>query len=154
LIAALRSLDLTDDPFDLARFTAAQDPIFDIALAELKGGRKRTHWMWFVFPQVDGLGLSATSKRYAIKGRAEARAYLDHPMLGARLRECAETVLAIEGRSANEIFGSPDDMKLKSSMTLFAMVGDDVFERVLDKFFQGKPDAATLRLLDGPGESA
>ena len=147
-------MDLTDDPFDLARYTAAQDPIFDIALAELKGGRKRTHWMWFVFPQVDGLGLSATSKRYAIKGRAEARAYLDHPMLGARLRECAETVLAIEGRSANEIFGSPDDMKLKSSMTLFAMVGDDVFERVLDKFFQGKPDAATLRLLDGPGESA
>jgi len=147
-------LDLTDDPFDLARFTAAQDPIFDIALAELKGGRKRTHWMWFVFPQVDGLGLSATSQRYAIKGRAEARAYLDHPMLGARLRECAEAVLAIEGRSANEIFGSPDDMKLKSSMTLFAMVGDDVFERVLDKFFQGKPDAATLRLLDGPGESA
>ena len=147
-------MDLTDDPFDLARFTAAQDPIFDIVLAELKGGRKRTHWMWFVFPQVDGLGLSATSKRYAIKGRAEARAYLDHPMLGSRLRECAEAVLAIEGRSANEIFGSPDDMKLKSSMTLFAMVGDDVFERVLEKFFQGRPDAATLRLLDGPGESA
>jgi len=147
-------LDLTDDPFDLARFTGAQEPVYDRVLAELKGGRKRTHWMWFVFPQVDGLGLSATSKRYAIKGRAEARAYLDHPMLGSRLRECAEAVLAIEGRSANEIFGSPDDMKLKSSMTLFAMVGDDVFERVLEKFFQGRPDAATLRLLDGPGESA
>jgi uncharacterized protein (DUF1810 family) len=143
-----------DGPFDLARFIAAQDPIYDSVLAELKGGRKRTHWMWFVFPQIDGLGQSATSKRYAIKGRAEARAYLDHPILGARLRECAEVVLAIEGRSANEIFGSPDDMKLKSSMTLFAMVGDDVFERVLDRFFQGKPDAATLRLLDGPGESA
>ncbi len=147
-------MDSTDDPFDLARFTTAQEPVYDRVLAELKGGRKRTHWMWFVFPQIDGLGQSATSKRYAVKGRAEARAYLDDPVLRARLRECAEAVLAIEGRSANGIFGSPDDMKLKSSMTLFAMVGDDVFERVLERFFQGKPDAATLRLLDESGESA
>jgi uncharacterized protein (DUF1810 family) len=136
-----------DDPFDLGRFVAAQDDTYSQALAELRSGRKRSHWMWFVFPQVDGLGFSAATKRYAIKSGAEARAYLAHPVLGARLRECAEAVLAIEGRTAFQVFGSPDNMKLRSSMTLFAVVADSVFEAVLAKYFEGERDAATLELL-------
>src|SRR5690242_1980431 len=102
------------DPFDLARFTSAQEAAYDRALAELRSGDKRSHWMWFIFPQVDGLGFSSTAKHYAIKSIDEAREYLSHPVLGARLRECAEAVLAVKGRSAFEIFGSPDDLKLKS----------------------------------------
>jgi uncharacterized protein (DUF1810 family) len=138
------------DPFNLSRFTSAQDDIYDRVLAELKSGEKRTHWMWFIFPQIDGLAYSSTSKYYAIKGLEEARQYLNHPVLGKRLLQCAETVLAGEGRSASEIFGYPDDMKLKSSMTLFASVSDthSVFVRVLDKYFHGERDARTLQLLE------
>ncbi len=138
------------DPFDLNRFTAAQDGVYGGVLAELKSGRKRSHWMWFIFPQIDGLGHSPTAMYYAIKNMAEARAYLDHPVLGARIRECAEAVLAVEGRPASDIFGYPDDMKLKSSMTLFAAVAEDldsVFNRVLDKYYGGGKDSSTLRIL-------
>lgn len=137
------------DPFDLQRFVHAQETVYTQALAELCDGRKRTHWMWFIFPQIDGLGHSATTKHYAIKSRAEARQYLAHPVLGARVTECAETILKIKGRSAYAIFGSPDDMKLKSSMTLFATVADSgaVFEQVLTMYFQGQRDTRTLSLL-------
>jgi uncharacterized protein (DUF1810 family) len=136
------------DPFDLARFVSAQDRVYADALAEVRGGRKRTHWMWFIFPQIEGLGFSATSMRYAVRGLPEARAYLAHPVLGPRLRECAEAVLAVEGREAQEIFPYPDDLKLRSSMTLFALVDGprSVFERVLDKYFQGRRDERTLQL--------
>jgi len=138
------------DPFDLGRFTSAQEGIYGSVLAELKRGQKRTHWMWFIFPQIDGLAHSTTSKYYAIKSIEEARKYLNHPVLGTRLLQCAETVLAVEGRSVSEIFGYPDDLKLKSSMTLFAYVADprSVFVRILDKFFQGERDVRTLDLLE------
>ncbi|HEX9116918.1 MAG TPA: DUF1810 domain-containing protein [Anaerolineae bacterium] len=137
------------DPFDLERFVSAQEGVYGGALAELRSGRKRTHWMWFVFPQIDGLGHSPISKHYAIKNLAEARAYLDHPVLGPRLRECADAVLAVRGHSAAELFGYPDDLKLKSSMTLFAQVAErgSAFGRVLEKYFGGEQDANTLRLL-------
>ena len=135
---------------DLTRFVDAQRDTYDQALAELRGGRKRTHWMWWVFPQLDGLGVSATSRRYAIKSEAEARDYLEHPVLGPRLIESVESVLAIEGRTAHDIFGSPDDMKLRSCVTLFAQVAGpgSVFHRLLDDYFDGKPDDRTLRLLN------
>lgn len=138
------------DIVDLSRFASAQESIYDSALAELKNGRKRTHWMWYVFPQIDGLGHSTTSKYYAIKSIEEARQYLNHPVLGKRLLECAEAVFAIEGRSISEIFGYPDHLKLKSSMTLFAYVADQcsVFARILDKYFNGEQDALTLQLLE------
>ena len=139
-----------DDPFNLSRFVSAQARIYDEVLAELRSGQKRTHWMWFIFPQIEGLGYSATSMHYAIKSEAEARQYLKHPVLGQRLLECAATVLNVEGRSASEIFGYPDDLKLRSSMTLFAYVTDpqSVFARVLDKYYQGKRDAMTVSLLE------
>lgn len=138
------------DPFDLARFVSAQERNYDAALAELRDGEKRTHWMWYIFPQIDGLGHSPTAKFYAIKSAEEARQYLEHPVLGPRLLACAEAVLSVEGRSASEIFGFPDDMKLKSSMTLFASVAEPgvVFVRVLDKYFHGEHDVRTLDLLD------
>ncbi len=139
------------DLFDLTRFTEAQEAVYAAVLAELRDGRKRTHWMWYIFPQVDGLGVSSTAKYYAIKNIEEARQYLAHPVLGVRLRECAEVLLAVEGRSASEIFGFPDDLKLKSSMTLFAHVSgdsDSVFVRVLDKYFHGEPDSKTIELLE------
>jgi uncharacterized protein (DUF1810 family) len=119
-------------------------------LAELKSGRKRSHWIWFVFPQIEGLGFSSTTQYYSIKSLEEARQYLAHPLLGKRLRECAETILALEGLSASTIFGYPDDMKLKSSMTLFAAVaeGQSVFSRVLEKYYQGNPDQHTLAILE------
>jgi uncharacterized protein (DUF1810 family) len=139
-----------DDPFDLGRFISAQKGIYESALAELRGGQKRTHWMWFIFPQIDGLAYSTTSKHYAVKSIEEARQYLNHPVLGARLLECAETLLAVEGRSVSEIFGYPDDLKLKSSMTLFSYVADprSVFVRVLEKYFRGEQDVRTLDLLE------
>jgi uncharacterized protein (DUF1810 family) len=139
-----------DNPFDLDRFTAAQEGVYDTVIAELKSGRKRTHWIWFIFPQIDGLGYSATSKHFAIRSSEEARHYLDHPVLGKRLLECSEAVLAVEGRTVSEIFGYPDDLKLKSSMTLFAHVADSgsVFARVLDKYFHGEQDARTIDLLE------
>jgi uncharacterized protein (DUF1810 family) len=138
------------DPFDLHRFISAQDSVYDHVLAELRGGRKQTHWMWFVFPQIDGLGHSTTAIFYAIKRIEEAREYLNHPVLGARLAECVDAVLAVEGRSASQIFGHPDDLKLKSSMTLFGDVAGphSVFMRVLDKYFHGERDSRTLHLLE------
>jgi uncharacterized protein (DUF1810 family) len=137
------------DPFDLNRFLSAQEGVYDRVLAELRAGRKRTHWMWYIFPQIDGLGRSPTARQYAIKSLEEARRYLAHPLLGARLVECAEAVLAVQGLSASDIFGYPDDMKLCSSMTLFARVSEprSVFERVLDKFYQGKRDTGTLQIV-------
>lgn len=138
-----------NDPFDLQRFTAAQERIYDSVIAELRDGRKRTHWMWFVFPQIDGLGYSPTARRYAIKSLEEARHYLGHPVLGKRLLECSEAVCAVQGLSASQIFGYPDDMKLKSSMTLFeAAAGPEtVFSRVLDKYYSGERDERTLQIL-------
>ena len=145
----------TPDPFDLQRFVSAQNEpagklnTYETALEELRSGKKRTHWMWFIFPQIEGLGHSSTSRRYAIKSAEEARQYLKHPVLRERLVACAEALLALEGRSAAGIFGSPDDMKLRSSMTLFAAVGQDaVFSQVLDKYFGAQPDTRTLALLN------
>ncbi len=139
-----------DDRFELNRFIKAQDTIYDVALWELKNGRKRSHWMWFIFPQIDGLAQSSTSKFYALKSMEEARAYLNHPVLGKRLKECAEAVLAVEGHSVSEIFGYPDDLKLKSSLTLFASVadGESVFTSLLNKCFNGERDLRTLELLE------
>ena len=139
----------TRDPCDLERFVRAQEDDFEQALAEIKAGWKRSHWMWYIFPQIDGLAFSSTSKYYAIKSIEEARAYLAHPVLGPRLRACAETVLAVEGLSASEIFGSPDDLKLRSCATLFACVmpPGSVFERILVKYYGGVRDWKTLRLL-------
>ncbi|QOJ23609.1 MAG: DUF1810 domain-containing protein [Gammaproteobacteria bacterium] len=137
------------DPYDLDRFVQAQVHDFEIALAEIAGGRKHSHWMWYIFPQFAGLGFSAMSQRYAIKSVAEAQAYLNHPILGPRLIRCCEAVLAVNGRSTYEIFAAPDDMKLKSCATLFASVTPkgSVFERVLDKYFQGERDQKTLDFL-------
>jgi uncharacterized protein (DUF1810 family) len=137
------------DPFDLGRFVAAQAGSYDQALGEIRAGRKRSHWMWYVLPQCAGLGVSATSRRYAIRTVAEARAYLAHAVLGPRLTECVDALLGIEGRSAAAIFGSPDDMKLRSCATLFAAVTapDSVFARLLDKYFDGERDEQTIRLL-------
>ena len=140
-----------DDPYDLRRFIEAQTRDYARALAEIKAGFKRSHWMWYVFPQFAGLGFSSTSQHYAIKSLDEARAYLAHPLLGPRLVECAEAALAVEGRSAHEIFGSPDDLKLRSCATLFACISPagSAFEKLLDKYFQGKRDEKTLQLLGG-----
>ncbi|HEX7795543.1 MAG TPA: DUF1810 domain-containing protein [Vicinamibacterales bacterium] len=136
------------DPFDLKRFVSAQEADYTRALEEIAAGRKRSHWMWYIFPQCAGLGLSATSRHYAIGSLDEARAYLAHPILGPRLIECAEAALSVKGRSAHDIFGSPDDMKLRSSVTLFSLVSPEnsVFHRVLEKYFEGKRDQRTLDL--------
>jgi uncharacterized protein (DUF1810 family) len=140
------------DRFDLERFVKAQEPDFANALAELRAGRKRSHWIWYVFPQLRGLGVSYISHQYGITGLDEARAYLGHQVLGPRLRESAEVLLTIEGASAHDIFGSPDDIKLRSSATLFACASPpaSTFEQVLAKYFDGVPDSATLRLLESP----
>jgi len=134
---------------DLQRFVDAQEPRIADAMAELRGGRKRTHWMWFVFPQLRGLGHSQMAWHFGIASRDEAAAYLAHPVLGPRLHDCVELLLAVRGRTAHEIFGSPDDMKLCSCLTLFGEVagGDGVFDRALRQFFGGQPDHATLELL-------
>jgi len=139
----------TDDPHNLSRFVQAQASDYERALAEIRGGRKRSHWIWYIFPQIDGLGSSSMSKLYAIKSLAEAEAYLAHPVLGHRLVECSEAALDIGGKTANQIFGSPDDMKLKSCATLFACVSSEgsVFDRLLAKYFQARRDEKTLRLL-------
>jgi len=140
-----------NDPFDLERFTKAQEGIYPRALSELKAGEKRSHWMWFIFPQIDGLGRSSMAIQYAIKSMDEARAYLAHPTLGKRLKECAEAVLAVQGRSASAIMGYPDDMKLKSSMTLFEKAAGDadpVFGQVLDKYYGKERDHVTLSILE------
>ena len=141
------------EPYDLNRFLDAQEHDYARALGEIRGGRKRSHWMWYIFPQFEGLGFSSTSRRYSIKSMAEAEAYLKHPVLGPRLFECAEAALQIEGCSALEIFGSPDDMKLRSCATLFACVAPSgsVFHRLIDKYFDGQPDSKTLDLLKARG---
>jgi len=138
-----------NDSDNLSRFTSAQEGIFENVLAELRSGQKRTHWMWFIFPQIDGLGHSSTTRYYSIKSKNEARNYLDHPVLGARLVKCAELLLAIDGKSVTDIFGFPDDIKLKSCMTLFATVAgpDSVFAHVLEKYFDGQQDEKTISLL-------
>ncbi len=139
-----------NDPFNLSRFLEAQEDDYSRALAELSAGEKTSHWMWYIFPQLDGLGGSSMSKRYAIKSIEEAKAYLAHPVLGLRLLECAGTLVALEGRTAFEILRSPDDAKLRSCATLFASVSSagSVFQQVIDKYYDGKPDDATLRLLE------
>ncbi|MFA5910028.1 MAG: DUF1810 domain-containing protein [Vicinamibacterales bacterium] len=136
------------DPHFLSRFVQAQADDYAQALSEIRSGRKRSHWMWYIFPQYDGLGSSATARHYAIKSLAEAEAYLRHPVLGPRLLECAEAALAVEGRSAAEMFGFPDDIKLRSCATLFALVSPSgsVFERLLDTYFDGERDDKTVRL--------
>lgn len=142
---------MRSDPYDLDRFVMAQAPVYDIALAELIGGRKVTHWMWFVFPQLRGLGRSAAANRFGIGSLEEARAYLHHPVLGARLRDCVTAVLDSGEKELATIFGSPDDMKFRSSMTLFSLAADGaaegVFDRALDAFNGGQKDPRTLDLL-------
>lgn len=137
------------DSIDLSRFLSAQQEIYETALAELKKGKKKSHWMWFVFPQISGLGSSPTAKFYAVKSLDEAEAYLAHPILGARLIECCNALLAVEGKSATEILGQPDDLKLKSSMTLFAAAAGEssVFDRVLKNYYASHADEQTLRIL-------
>ncbi|SEH78332.1 Uncharacterized protein, DUF1810 family [Mycolicibacterium rutilum] len=142
----------SEDPYDLQRFVAAQAPVYDTVLAELRAGRKRSHWIWYVFPQLRGLGRSATAERFGIGSLDEARAYLDHDVLGPRLRECAQLVAGSAQVSAVELFGRPDDLKVRSSMTLFSRAADDpdlaaVFSAVLDKYYSGEPDPLTVEKL-------
>lgn len=135
---------------DLSRFVEAQDDDFDLALAEIKAGRKQSHWMWYIFPQYKGLGFSENSKYFAIQDLQEARDYLHHEVLGPRLKQITNELLLLEEDDAGRIFGSPDNMKLRSGMTLFAMVDESdegLFKKVLEKFFDGKPDSKTLALI-------
>lgn len=134
--------------FDLARFREEQDVVYASVIKELKAGKKRTHWMWFIFPEVEGLGQSSISRHYAIKSRQEANGYLSDPVLGKRLLECATALLEIEGKSAYDIFGYPDDLKLHSSMTLFFMIAPEqpVFGQVLQKYFSNNKDARTIEI--------
>ena len=134
------------DPHHLDRFVTAQAPVIPTVLAELRAGRKRTHWMWFVFPQLQGLGSSAMAQHYGIASLEEARVYLAHPVLGPRLRECCALLLQVPGKSALEILGSPDDLKLRSCATLFSRAGpqETVFREVLERFYGGEPDARTV----------
>ncbi|MGA6096575.1 DUF1810 domain-containing protein [Stutzerimonas marianensis] len=141
-----------NDPYNLQRFVDAQRSTYDQALAELQAGRKHSHWMWFMFPQIAGLGHSAMAQRYAIQNRDEAVAYLGHALLGPRLQACAEALMQHADRSARQILGSPDDIKLRSSMTLFDAVAPEagIYRRVLDAFYDGEPDPATLSRLQTP----
>jgi len=138
-----------NDPYNLQRFVEAQSGVYEQVCRELEDGRKRSHWMWFIFPQLKGLGHSAMAERYGISTRVDAEAYLVHPVLGARLQHCTELVVTVEGRSVEEIFGPPDDMKFRSSMTLFAGVdgAGSVFGDALKKYFGGKPDQLTIERL-------
>jgi uncharacterized protein (DUF1810 family) len=142
----MRSLE---DTFDLERFVTAQRSSYDVALHELRSGAKRSHWIWYIFPQVAGLGSSMTADLYAIRSRREGTAYLGHPVLGPRLVECAQALLEIEGKTAKEVMGSPDDLKLRSSMTLFAVLAgpDSPFQKVLDRYFAGVRDSRTTDYL-------
>ena len=139
-----------NDRYDLQRFVDAQAGVYQQACAELRAGRKQSHWMWFVFPQIRGLGSSPMAMRYAISGMEEARAYLGHVVLGPRLRECSRIVVEAQGRTVGEIFGYPDDLKFHSSVTLFAAASaeESVFAQALERFFAGERDAATLDRLD------
>jgi uncharacterized protein (DUF1810 family) len=138
-----------DDPYNLQRFVNAQSRIYDQVCAELRAGRKKTHWIWFIFPQIKGLGHSEMASRFAISSLEEAQAYLEHPILGPRLRQCTELVNLVERRSIDLIFGYPDDLKFRSSMTLFAQAagGNQVFTEALQKYFNGEPDSSTLERL-------
>lgn len=138
-----------EDPYNLQRFVNAQNPVIDSVCAELRQGRKRSHWMWFIFPQIKGLGQSGLAMEFGISSLDEASAYLQHPVLGKRLCECSRLVAAAEGRTIEEIFGYPDDMKYRSSMTLFSRAAnaDEIFNACLQKYFNGKPDPATLAFL-------
>jgi uncharacterized protein (DUF1810 family) len=140
------------DPYNLRRFVDAQDGVFEQARTQLQNGRKTSHWMWFIFPQIAGLGRSHTASLFAISSRAEAQAYLDHPVLGPRLTECTRLVNRLTGRSLEQIFGYPDNLKFSSSMTLFAQVAGNspVFVEALQKYCGGEPDQLTLRLLSSP----
>ena len=140
---------MTRKLFDPDRFVQAQDAVYERVRRELREGHKRGHWMWFVFPQLSGLGFSAMAQRYAIASLGEAAAYLEHPILGPRLIECSELVIQVEGRTINEIFGAPDDLKFHSSMTLFASIPDapPVFDAALAKYFGGAPDRMTTKML-------
>jgi len=143
------------DPFDLERFVTAQEPLFDRVLSELRAGRKRTHWMWFIFPQLRGLGRSSMAEHYGISSLAEARAYLAHPILGPRLDLCTRTVLKSNAASLHAIFGSPDDMKFRSCATLFALASEEdnnPFQGALDLWCDGQPDERTLALIRGDRE--
>lgn len=144
------TVEQTTCRFDIQRFVSAQQPVYKTALSELKAGCKRSHWMWFVFPQASGLGNSAMAQHYAIGSMDEAVAYLAHPVLGARLRECTGAVLSVTGRSANEIFGSPDDAKFRSSMTLFCNAdrGGDAYREALKRFYGGEEDPASLKIIE------
>ena len=134
---------------DLSRFLKAQEYDYDRALLEIRSGRKRSHWMWYIFPQIQGLGFSSTAQYYAIQDLQEAKDYLAHPVLGARLKEISSALLELDGLSASEIFGYPDDLKLRSSMTLFRMADleDDLFEKVLEKYYDGIPDSRTVNIV-------
>jgi len=140
-----------NDPYRLSRFIEAQEPVYETALRELEHGRKESHWMWFIFPQLAGLGHSPTALRFAISSLEEARAYLAHPLLGGRLIQCTRTINAVRNRTAHQIFGSPDDMKLRSSMTLFRQAATDPqpFGAALDRYFGGEADHRTLQILAG-----
>ena len=140
---------MSNDTFDLDRFISAQENVYETALGEIRNGRKQGHWMWFVFPQIVGLGRTEVSQLYSIKSRAEAVAYLEHAVLGARLREISEALLSVEDKSAIDIFGVPDNMKLRSSMTLFKSISTDneVFLNVLDRYCAGQEDSQTFRIL-------
>ncbi|GAP71830.1 hypothetical protein SAMD00024442_19_35 [Candidatus Symbiothrix dinenymphae] len=138
----------TDKVFDLDRFIASQQSQIEYVKEELAAGEKESHWMWFIFPQIDGLGYSATAQYYAIKSLDEAKAYLQHPILGSRLLECCQLLLGLQDKTAEQIFGFPDVLKLKSSMTLFLEASDNpVFQQVLDKYYNGEKDDATLKIL-------
>ena len=138
-----------DDPFNLQRFVEAQAPVYERVLSELRAGKKKSHWIWFVFPQIAGLGHSTMAEKYAIRSLDEAKAYLDHAVLGARLRECTELVLNVEGKTAVQIFDYPDDLKFRSSMTLFAHAAPDssIFREAIEKYFAGAFDKVTVRAL-------
>ena len=140
-----------DDPYNLRRFVYAQQAVYETVCRELRQGRKESHWMWFIFPQIKGLGHSEMARKFAISSRDEAKAYLAHPVLGPRLRECSRIVADLEGKSVEDIFGYPDDMKFRSSMTLFAQTAKDneIFKRCLEKYLGGEADPATLVLLNG-----
>ena len=140
----------SDETFDLDRFLSAQSGVFETALDELQAGAKRSHWMWFIFPQMRGLGMSSMAQTYGIVSLQEARSYLAHPVLGARLRQCTEAVLQVKGRTLHQIFGSPDDVKFHSSMTLFALAEGDhggIYRQALDLFCRGEMDRRTLEIV-------
>lgn len=146
---------MQNDPYSLSRFLSAQAPVYDQVIRELKAGRKTSHWMWFIFPQLQGLGFSETARLYALSGLAEAHAYLAHPILGQRLRECCQILADLQGKTAQQIFASPDDLKLRSCLSLFALAAPQewLFAELLAKYFNAVSDPRSLELLGAPGIS-